>query len=390
MENFGECTFRENRHRNLNLLSLDNNSADSASNDPETLFKTLDNYILHNIVPRGLRIFKHPAFELDEVEHATEWDEALHECSIKLIKILVKYREQRLEKNKIEIKNIIQNIQGYKNEEKWINRNASIQSRIKKLDVELQAKKHKKLLRDMEDFKENKVYSYKQEANEARLAKQTNKVSGNTTYTLTNTNNIDHAQYVEESRSNFSHYNQPGIANNNQNNYRQSQHYNESNFRRNYQFRDQNMRINSPVYNRRQSFRPRFSSNQKDSPTNWRRNSNSQFFRNEPPNPRGFYSTRDQDSDWHHVPISNRFEPLYNHHTRNGNWEKTGAKPKTNAVVNNQQHFLDHRENPKEPDLIVPPNHAQSQIRSGKRPLEIDVEQELGEEYRHLERRRKN
>ncbi|XP_053556043.1 olfactory receptor 11A1-like [Bombina bombina] len=142
---FGDNNWRNNRQRSSNLL--DNNSIVKDSLiDPIVLFRDLekllmkdakewqdlillDNYILHDIIPRGLRIFKFPAFNLDEVEFQLEWEQILHTCSKALIKLLIKYREYKLKSLKLEIDTLVTKIQPFEHIQKWKELNKNIQQR---------------------------------------------------------------------------------------------------------------------------------------------------------------------------------------------------------------------------------------------------------------------
>ncbi|OCT60421.1 hypothetical protein XELAEV_18046443mg [Xenopus laevis] len=75
---------------------------------------TLQNYIKVKRVPRGLRIKKFPAFEVQDKDVMTEWYEALTDCSLKLMGILVtKYQTEQV-RLEVEISQLETTLSAYK------------------------------------------------------------------------------------------------------------------------------------------------------------------------------------------------------------------------------------------------------------------------------------
>lgn len=66
-------------------------------------FKTLQKYVEKQMVPRGLRIKKFPTVKYSE-PFLEKWNTILMDCSLKLMKLIVSYKEKSLDEVTIKMK----------------------------------------------------------------------------------------------------------------------------------------------------------------------------------------------------------------------------------------------------------------------------------------------
>ncbi|OCT76223.1 hypothetical protein XELAEV_18031425mg [Xenopus laevis] len=129
---------------------------------------TLQNYIKIKRVPRGLRIKKFPAFEVQDKDLMTEWYEALTDSSLKLMGILVtKYQTQqgRLE---VEISQLEVTLNAYKDTPDYDKMNKRIVDDLSILERKIMDTKQKKFLRDKADYEQESVFSWGMKLNTQR------------------------------------------------------------------------------------------------------------------------------------------------------------------------------------------------------------------------------
>ncbi|XP_063769169.1 CD180 antigen [Pseudophryne corroboree] len=119
---------------------------------------SLKKYLTSKQIPRGLRIFKTLGIQ-DDPTLLSNWDRSLDECSFKLIELLVNYREKKV----IEIGKKIEEIKGtlikYKDLPIFSERDKNTNKRVEQFEKELVETKNKKLLRDDNDYKDEKPLS---------------------------------------------------------------------------------------------------------------------------------------------------------------------------------------------------------------------------------------
>lgn len=98
----------------------------------------------NKLSPRGLRI-KKVATSLQAAEYKEEWNSILTECSIKLMKLLVKQEDQHLKGIKEEIRILQQSTNTHSAPEKFQRLNNKMQSNLKSLEDQIMFTKRIKI-----------------------------------------------------------------------------------------------------------------------------------------------------------------------------------------------------------------------------------------------------
>lgn len=114
------------------------------------------------MIPRGLRINK-SATSLQTPDLKKQWEDILSECSIKLMKLLIEDENHQLiliqeEINKLEVTVKTQLV--FSEWEKWQN---TVSDNLKKMEENIIMTKQSKFERDLHDYSNNEVYSWKKE-----------------------------------------------------------------------------------------------------------------------------------------------------------------------------------------------------------------------------------
>ncbi|XP_041424742.1 uncharacterized protein LOC121395395 [Xenopus laevis] len=129
---------------------------------------TLQNYLKVGRVPRGLRIKKFPAFEIQDKGLMDDWYGVLTDCSLKLMKILIdKYQQEqeRLGQEITQIETIMNVYKGNSDFEKFIKK---MKIDIDTLENKIMEMKQRKFLRDKSDYDQNRVFSWGMRLNPQR------------------------------------------------------------------------------------------------------------------------------------------------------------------------------------------------------------------------------
>lgn len=128
---------------------------------------TLETYITAKMTPRRLRWDMHPNDNINDAGLMADWFSLFNKCEGELLQNIVKRRQFKLrmiETNIAEIKGLLvpfASQRDYKDKEK------ELQEHIKKYDGEIQAKKQKKFKRDVLDYKNNRVYKWQSNLEDA-------------------------------------------------------------------------------------------------------------------------------------------------------------------------------------------------------------------------------
>ncbi|CAH2301617.1 Hypothetical predicted protein [Pelobates cultripes] len=112
---------------------------------------TLQQYIIDNIIPKGLRLFKEPAFSIEDFELKERWYEAMEDCSFVFIDIIIECRKRQLTELDHEIKEIQRILEPLLEDEDSQEKIMKISGSVDRLEEDI--KKIKKVSRDMKDYK---------------------------------------------------------------------------------------------------------------------------------------------------------------------------------------------------------------------------------------------
>ncbi|OCT61647.1 hypothetical protein XELAEV_18047676mg [Xenopus laevis] len=131
---------------------------------------TLDKYLGHSIVPRGLRIKLSPAEHLIKEGFLDKWHNILTNCSLNLMRLIKETEEGELGLINIEVENHLKLVQEHRENEAFTRFESELQGNIDKLASELKVRKWKKINRDRTDFATGHVYSTEHPTSDSDLS----------------------------------------------------------------------------------------------------------------------------------------------------------------------------------------------------------------------------
>lgn len=122
---------------------------------------TLRMYIDRDMIPRGLRLKKIPT-TIYSTDFSREWNETLSKCSIDLIKLITRYEDVKL----IEIKKEIETLQAtmdtkFASLAEYKDLITKMDNNLKKTETSIEEIKKRKYQRDIQDYAQDKVYTWK-------------------------------------------------------------------------------------------------------------------------------------------------------------------------------------------------------------------------------------
>lgn len=122
---------------------------------------TLRMYIDRDMIPRGLRLKKLPT-TIYSTDFSKEWNETLSKCSIDLIKLITRYEDVKL----IEIKKEIETLQTtmdtkFASLAEYKDLITKMDNNLKKTETSIEETKKRKYQRDIQDYAQDKVYTWK-------------------------------------------------------------------------------------------------------------------------------------------------------------------------------------------------------------------------------------
>ncbi|CAH2311127.1 Hypothetical predicted protein [Pelobates cultripes] len=127
---------------------------------------SLEKYWEKRIIPRGLRIMLKSATDKDDEDFNTVWDRILDHCSFELMNHIICKRKRMLAVLDEEINEIKEILSPHLALPECIQLMEKIEKKLSSLFEETVSTKKRKFDRDQEDFRENKVRSYKRNQNE--------------------------------------------------------------------------------------------------------------------------------------------------------------------------------------------------------------------------------
>ncbi len=123
---------------------------------------TLSDYLRKKIIPRGLRLQKAPAIGLKNSDFCQRWTEILNKCSFDLMALTINELNEQLEKTRAEVKQLdAQLIKELSDKKKLTELKKNIEHYVAKCSNEIRIRKKAKFARDINDYKQNKVYFWK-------------------------------------------------------------------------------------------------------------------------------------------------------------------------------------------------------------------------------------
>ncbi|KAJ1184974.1 hypothetical protein NDU88_001770 [Pleurodeles waltl] len=121
---------------------------------------TLQKYIETGRIQRGLRIFIVPNVDNPDPGMVREWMENNHQCSVNMLKILVKYAWKEFEKLNIEIETISKELKERISGEGFETEMEKLNEKLRKAEEILKVKKQQKFLRDLKDYEKGQILTF--------------------------------------------------------------------------------------------------------------------------------------------------------------------------------------------------------------------------------------
>lgn len=122
--------------------------------------QSLDTYIKHKIVPRGLRNHIIPAARLRSPDFIKKWEKESIESSLRLMGLLLEEEKTVLSGIETELKEVIEQTKKFNTHPEYSNKEVYLQSIVEKYTAQLKEKKHSLFNRDIKDFKEGRIFDY--------------------------------------------------------------------------------------------------------------------------------------------------------------------------------------------------------------------------------------
>lgn len=123
---------------------------------------TLSDYLRKKIIPRGLRLQKAPALGLDNPDFCQRWTEILNKCSFDLMALAINELNEQLEKTRAEVKQLdVQLNKELADRKKLTELKKDIEQYAAQCSNEIRTRKKVKFARDMDDYKQKKVYFWR-------------------------------------------------------------------------------------------------------------------------------------------------------------------------------------------------------------------------------------
>lgn len=113
---------------------------------------TLKSYCVKNMIPRGHRLKKVLTAKYTD-EFMEEWNKTLSECSLKLMGLIIQQEETQLKEINEEIK-----VTTDASTSEYVILEKKTEESLQKLEESVMATKRSKFSRDLNDYKNNKVY----------------------------------------------------------------------------------------------------------------------------------------------------------------------------------------------------------------------------------------
>lgn len=120
---------------------------------------TLRKYCNDQIIPRGLRLRKLPTTVYSET-FFKKWEDVLLQASLKLMGLIIEEEERILADQKKELDTTMQTLKSLEHLENYQHSFQEVEDRLEKMERRLMELKQKKYIRDLEDYKLNKVHNW--------------------------------------------------------------------------------------------------------------------------------------------------------------------------------------------------------------------------------------
>lgn len=120
--------------------------------------RSLESYIAHKIVPRGLRISITPATRINSPRLLARWEEELTKSSLNLMELLLEEERVFFEKSSCRLRELIEAALKFKTDTDFAQRETALQTSVEKFQNLIKERKHRQFTKDLREFKENRAY----------------------------------------------------------------------------------------------------------------------------------------------------------------------------------------------------------------------------------------
>lgn len=122
--------------------------------------RSIENYIKHKIVPRGLRISILPAQRIRTPNLMKKWEQEVTESSLRLMTLLLAEEQENLEIKNKKLKETTELALTLKSDSEFIKLETDLQKNIDRFTTALKERKHKQFVKDLTEFRENRAYLF--------------------------------------------------------------------------------------------------------------------------------------------------------------------------------------------------------------------------------------
>ncbi|XP_069616233.1 uncharacterized protein [Ranitomeya imitator] len=132
----------------------------------------LENYVEHEIVPRGLRVQLFPTFELKDEKLIKRWSSAASACSLEFLRIIIDSNTQAISEIENELDKLEDTMRKEIKKESLEAWSGDFNNDMEKWENEICQRKVKKYHRDVKDYEENRVFRWQWKRNYTETNRQ--------------------------------------------------------------------------------------------------------------------------------------------------------------------------------------------------------------------------
>ncbi|KAJ1114918.1 hypothetical protein NDU88_003148 [Pleurodeles waltl] len=133
---------------------------------------TLQKYLECNRIPRVLRIFTSSNTVNPDPGMTDEWMTNNHNCSVGMLKLLIKYARKEVEKLAAQIDASTQILKAKCTPDVFEKETSRLNERLNKLEEEIMAKKQRKFQRDEADYEQGRILTFGQRFDHLRSSSE--------------------------------------------------------------------------------------------------------------------------------------------------------------------------------------------------------------------------
>ncbi|CAH2219134.1 Hypothetical predicted protein [Pelobates cultripes] len=121
---------------------------------------SLEQYLASDLIPRGLRIIKMPAYGVEDKVLMEEWSQASDDCSKKYMQSLIDFQKRSLKNIEDEINTLEGEITKHKDTKTIEIKYKNLKDKITFVDDKVSTTKSSKFRRDQDDYKSGKIRNW--------------------------------------------------------------------------------------------------------------------------------------------------------------------------------------------------------------------------------------